>query len=83
MGPGDQESGRVRGLMYRMQVARRRPGGDVGARNAGMHGVILDPFGDYAEPHQLAIRRPEELPALLASRFTLVSSRPGNRVTPS
>ena len=55
----------------------------VGARNAGMHGVILDPFGDYVEPDQLAIRRPEELPALLASRFTLVSSRPGNRVTPS
>jgi len=55
----------------------------AGARNAGMHGVFLDPFGDYAEPDQLAIRRPEELPALLASRFTLVSSRSGSRTTPS
>jgi len=55
----------------------------AGARNAGMHFVLLDPFGDYAGPEHLAVRGPEELPAFLASRFTLVPSRQGSRSTPS
>jgi putative hydrolase of the HAD superfamily len=55
----------------------------AGARNAGMHFVLLDPFGDYAGPGQPSVRGPEELPAFLASRFTLVSSRQGSRTTPS
>jgi HAD superfamily hydrolase (TIGR01509 family) len=45
---------------------------EAGARAAGMHFVLVDPFGDYAAPGQLAVRRMEELPALLASHFTLV-----------
>lgn len=55
----------------------------AGARNAGMHVVILDPFGDYAGPELPSVRGPEELPAFLASRFTLVPSRQGSRSTPS
>lgn len=47
----------------------------AGARAAGLHFVLVDPFGDYAEPGQLSVRRLEELPALLASRFTLVPGR--------
>lgn len=46
----------------------------AGARGAGMHFVLIDPYGDYAGPDQLSVRRLEELPALLASRFTLVST---------
>jgi putative hydrolase of the HAD superfamily len=44
----------------------------AGAHGAGMHFVLIDPFGDYAGPDQLAVRRIDELPALLASRFRLV-----------
>ena len=44
----------------------------AGAHGAGMHFVLIDPFGDYAAPDQLSVRRLDELPALLASRFTLV-----------
>ncbi|HXS83503.1 MAG TPA: HAD-IA family hydrolase, partial [Methylomirabilota bacterium] len=54
---------------------------EAGARGAGMHFVLIDPFGDYAAPGQLAVRRLEELPALLASHFRLVpgpaSGHPG------
>jgi len=53
----------------------------AGAAAAGMHFVLIDPFGDYAAPDQLAVRRLDELPALLASRFRLVpgpaSGHPG------
>jgi HAD superfamily hydrolase (TIGR01509 family) len=45
---------------------------EAGSRAAGMHFVLVDPFGDYAAAGQLSVRRLEELPALLASRFTLV-----------
>ena len=44
---------------------------EAGARAAGMHFVLVDPFGDYAAEGQLSVRRLEELPALLAARFTL------------
>jgi HAD superfamily hydrolase (TIGR01509 family) len=47
---------------------------EAGARAAGMRFVLVDPFGDYAAPGGLAVRRLEELPALLASHFTLVPS---------
>jgi len=49
---------------------------EAGARAAGMRFVLVDPFGDYAAPGQLAVRRMEDLPALLAAQFTLV---PGPR----
>src|SRR5256885_120065 len=51
---------------------------EAGARAAGMHFVLVDPFGDYAAPGQLAVRRMEDLPALLAAQFTLV---PGPRAS--
>ena len=54
---------------------------EAGARAAGMHFVLVDPFGDYAAPGQLAVRTIEALPALLASRFTLVPGRPAPRPT--
>jgi len=50
---------------------------EAGARGAGMHFVLIDPFGDYAAPGQLAVRRLEELPALLASHFRLVPGPAG------
>jgi len=40
-----------------------------------MHFVLIDPFGDYAAPGQTAVRRLEDLPALLASRFHLPPTR--------
>jgi putative hydrolase of the HAD superfamily len=48
---------------------------EAGARTTGMHFVLIDPFGDYAPSGQLAVRRLEELPALLASRFRLPPAR--------
>ena len=48
---------------------------EAGARAAGMHFVLIDPFGDYAAPGQAAVRRLEDLPALLASRFHLPPTR--------
>jgi HAD superfamily hydrolase (TIGR01509 family) len=48
---------------------------EAGSRAAGMHFVLVDPFGDYAGEGQLSVRGLAELPALLASRFTL-RSRP-------
>jgi HAD superfamily hydrolase (TIGR01509 family) len=42
---------------------------EAGARGTGMHFVLIDPFGDYAPPGQPAVRRLEDLPALLTSRF--------------
>jgi len=47
---------------------------EAGARAAGMRFVLVDPFGDYAAPGGLAVRRLEQLPALLADHFTLVPS---------
>lgn len=49
----------------------------VGAGGAGMHFTLVDPFGDYADGLP-AVSRLEELPAHLASRFTLV---PGGRAS--
>ena len=40
--------------------------------------VLIDPYGDYADPDQLSVRRLAELPALLADRFTLVTARKGS-----
>jgi len=54
---------------------------EAGARESGMHFVLIDPFGDYAAPGQLAVRRLDDLPALLASRFRLLPAR--GRSTPS
>lgn len=48
---------------------------EVGARAAGMHFVLVDPFGDYASPGTHSVRRLEDLPTLLAARFSLVPAR--------
>jgi len=56
---------------------------EAGSRGAGMHFVLVDPFGDYAAEGQLAVRRLDELPALLASRFQLVNSRGSTSQPPS
>jgi len=55
----------------------------AGARAAGMHFVLIDPYGDYAAADQLSVRRLEELPALLASRFTLTTTRDDPRASHS
>jgi len=48
---------------------------EAGARAAGMHFVLVDPFGDYAAPATPAIRTLAELPGLLATQFTLVPAQ--------
>jgi HAD superfamily hydrolase (TIGR01509 family) len=48
---------------------------EAGSRAAGMHFVLVDPFGDYAPEGQLSVRRLQELPALLAASFTLMPVR--------
>lgn len=50
----------------------------AGARGAGMHFTLIDPFGDYAAGLP-AVRGLAELPAHLASRFTLVPAGNGSR----
>lgn len=42
---------------------------EVGARAAGMHFVLIDPYGDYAEPGGPAIRRMHELAGWISTRF--------------
>ena len=48
---------------------------EAGARAAGMHFVLVDPFGDYAPANTLSVAGLAELPGLLASRFELVPAR--------
>lgn len=43
---------------------------EAGARAAGMHFVLLDPFGDYAGDPAARIDRIDQLPAHVAGRFT-------------
>lgn len=49
---------------------------EAGARAAGMHFVLIDPFGDYAGAGTHAVRRIDELPHHLAEHFT-VHAAPG------
>ena len=48
---------------------------EAGARGAGMHFVLIDPFGDYAAPGTLSVPGLAELPAYLAAHFDLVAMR--------
>lgn len=50
---------------------------EAGARAAGMHFVLLDPFGDYAGEHTPSIPSIDRLPAHLAARFATPDSRNG------
>lgn len=47
----------------------------AGARAAGLHFVLIDPYGDYAPPGVAAIPGIADLPAWIARTFTIVSSR--------
>ncbi|MEO5616590.1 MAG: HAD family hydrolase [Candidatus Eisenbacteria bacterium] len=46
----------------------------AGSRAAGLHFVLLDPFGDYAPPNVMAIPGMFDLPVHLTQRFTLPAS---------
>lgn len=47
----------------------------AGARGAGLHFVLLDPYGDYAVDGEPAIDTIARLPAWVAANFTLVAGR--------
>jgi putative hydrolase of the HAD superfamily len=47
----------------------------AGARGAGLHFVLLDPFGDYADGGEPAIDRIARLPAWVAANFALETVR--------
>lgn len=48
---------------------------EAGAGAAGMHFVLVDPFGDYAAPGTLAVPGLAELPAFLTRHFDMVAAR--------
>jgi len=56
---------------------------EVGARAAGLHFVLIDPWGDYGAPGAPAIRNMEELPSWITARFEvprpLVAAKPDGR----
>jgi HAD superfamily hydrolase (TIGR01509 family) len=45
---------------------------ESGARAAGMHFVLIDPYGDYASPGTSSIPGPAALPSWIADHFTPV-----------
>ena len=47
----------------------------AGARGAGLHFVLLDPYGDYASAGEPAIASIARLPAWVAAEFTLGAAR--------
>jgi FMN phosphatase YigB (HAD superfamily) len=49
----------------------------LGARGAGMHFVLLDPYGDYAEPGEVAIDSVARLPGWVIANFTAEGRRGG------
>ena len=49
----------------------------AGARGAGLHFVLLDPYGDYAVDGEPAIDTIARLPAWVAANFALRAARPG------
>ncbi len=52
-----------------LYVGDIRSADEVGSRAAGMRFVLIDPFGDYAEPGSARIASMRELPEFLRSRF--------------
>lgn len=48
-----------------------------GARAAGLHFVLIDPYGDYAAPGSPAIRRIEALADWVGARFHVAAARTG------
>jgi len=53
-----------------------------GARAAGMHFVLIDPYGDYAVDGIAAIRTVDELPRFVEATFDIPASRPEGRKEP-
>ncbi len=47
---------------------------EVGSRAAGMHFVLLDPYGDYGDANVAALARLELLPAWLCERFAIAGA---------
>jgi len=50
-----------------------------GARAAGMHFVLIDPYGDYATDEVDSIRSVDELPRFVETTFDIPASRPEPR----
>lgn len=61
-----------------LYVGDIRAGDEVGSRSAGMHFVLIDPYGDYAPRDVASISTLAELPEFLAARF-LTPSAPERR----
>jgi len=53
-----------------------------GARAAGMHFVLIDPYGDYAADGVAAIQNVDELPRFVETTFDITASRPEGRKEP-
>ncbi len=64
-----------------LYVGDIRAGDEAGARAAGMHFVLLDPFGDYAPRGVDAIPAIERLPRYVSEHFDVRGSRPVPRGT--
>jgi putative hydrolase of the HAD superfamily len=58
-----------------LYVGDIRAGDEVGSRAAGMHFVLLDPFGDYASDGVAAIPDIERLPRYVSEHFDVRGSR--------
>lgn len=65
---------------HAMYVGDIRGVDERGAREAGLHFVLIDPWGDYGAAGGLAVRRIAELPDLIENRFT---PRPAAARTPT
>jgi HAD superfamily hydrolase (TIGR01509 family) len=52
---------------------------EVGARAAGMHFVLIDPYGDYGDRSVDSITSIARLPEWVGERFSVPSAAPGSR----
>ena len=51
----------------------------MGARGAGLHFVLLDPYGDYARDGEPSIDTIARLPAWVGAHFTVGTAGAGGR----
>jgi putative hydrolase of the HAD superfamily len=54
---------------------------EVGARAAGMHFVLIDPYGDYGEDGGNAVATIAQLPEWVSGRFSAPGARASSRGT--
>lgn len=59
-----------------LYVGDMRGADGVGARAAGLHFVVIDPYGDYAAPGEPAIGSVGRLPAWVSENFVIGDGRP-------